>query len=50
MTMIHSVLEVPEEKLNKLDTVQLTGYGRKLLQTLFALKPFEDAILRISKI
>lgn len=34
LTMIRSVLEVSEEKLNKLDTVQLTGYERKLLHEL----------------
>lgn len=48
IVMIRSVLNVPEEKLNKLDTVHLTTYERKLLQELCSiLKPFEDATVMI---
>ncbi|CAG2203266.1 unnamed protein product [Mytilus edulis] len=50
ITMIRSVLEVSEEKLNKLDTIKLTGYERKLLQELcLVLKPFEDATIMVQK-
>lgn len=50
LTMIRSVLGVPEEKLNKLDTVQLTGYEQKLLHELcLLLKPFEDATLMVQQ-
>lgn len=50
ITMIRSVLEVSEEKLNKLDTIRLTGYERKLLQELcLVLKPFEDATIMVQK-
>ena len=44
LIMIRSILNIPEEKLNKLDTVHLTTYERKLLQELCTvLKPFEHA-------
>lgn len=46
--MIRSVLNIPEETLNKLETVHLTSYERKLLQELCCvLKPFEEATTKV---
>lgn len=42
--MIRSILSVPPEKLNALDTVTLTLYERNTLEELCQmLEPFEDA-------
>ena len=44
LTSIKSILRVPEDKLNSLDTVHLTTYERKMLEDLVKLlSPFQEA-------
>lgn len=43
LTMIRSVLEVPEVITSKFDTVQITGNERKLQELNLVLKPFGNA-------
>lgn len=49
LTRICSVLEVPEVKLSKLDTVQLTGNERKMHGLRLVLKPFENSTLMVQQ-
>lgn len=49
MTMISSVLEVPEVITSKFDTVQITGNERKLHELNLVLKPFGNATLMLQQ-
>lgn len=49
LTMICSVLEVPEVKVSKLDAVQLTENKHKMHELRLVLKPFEDATLMMQQ-
>lgn len=49
LTMISSVLEVPEVITSKFDTVQITGNERKLHELNLVLKPFGNATLMLQQ-
>ncbi|CAC5391360.1 unnamed protein product [Mytilus coruscus] len=50
MHMIRSILEIPEEKLDKLDCANITAYDRKvLIEICKILKPFDDATLLVQR-
>lgn len=48
--MIQSVLNIPEQKMEKLDCPGISPYDRKvLLEVTNILKPFEDATLLLQR-
>lgn len=50
MHMIRSILNVPSDKLDKLDCASITAYDRKVLSEISTiLKPFEDATVLVQK-
>ena len=50
LTMIRSVLNIPDEKMEKLDVQQLTAYERKILAELCSfLPPFERATMMVQQ-